>query len=122
MSLANTCDVEMSRPSAVDMIADRMPTPSSAASQVGKISMNSSGSALLSPPGASNRLSPSTARAMKPPKVIIGRSMPNVNAKARNRLRDFPPFSAQSLLPMCGSRPSGMCATVTVTADQIEAV
>ena len=46
-SLAMICDEDTTRPSAVDMIAARMPTPIRAASQVGNSSMKSIGRAAL---------------------------------------------------------------------------
>ena len=72
----------------MDITAERMPTPSRAASQVGKISMKSAGSALLAPPEAWKSSSPRTTRAFMPPSVMAGSRNPDVNARVRKRVRD----------------------------------
>ena len=113
-------DEEMTKPSAVDMIAARMPTPTSAASHVGKISMNSSGKAWFGLAPSAYSASPSSARADSPAKPSIPSVSPNENAKPMNVrcCRAF--FSAQSLLPRCGSRPSGTWETRMANTDHQE--
>ena len=111
-----TWDDDTTRPSAVDMIAARMPTPINAASQGGNNSMKSIGKAWF----WLSSVSPSIALASRPPSP----SMPSVIPKAKASLmneRCWPvSFNAHSLLPRCGSRPNGRWATTMQAIDHQE--
>ena len=74
------CEDDTTRPSAVDMMAARIPTPISAASQVGNSSMKSFGRDWLGLASSASSASPSTARANRPARPNMPSVMPKVNA------------------------------------------
>ena len=80
------CDEETTSPSAVDMIAARIPTPISAASQVGNNSMKSMGSDAFGVAPSWSSASPSTPRASNPARPSMPRVIPKVNASLMNDL------------------------------------